>query len=132
MNHSAGAASTALLAAAQALAPQIQGAAMAIERDRRLPLPLINAMADAGFFRMLIPTQLGGHEVDVATMLRVIEAVSTVDGSAGWCVMAAGATAVISAYLEEGTARAIYGSDARVVTGGVFAPKGQALVVEGG
>ena len=132
MNHSICAASTALIAAAQALAPQIQDAAAALERERRLPLPLVNAMADAGLFRMLIPMPLGGSEVDVATMIRVIEAVSTVDGSAGWCVMAASSTAVISAYLEEDTARAIYGSDPRVVTGGVFAPKGQALVVDGG
>ena len=105
MNHSTCAALTALIAAAQALAPQIQDATSA-RRERRLPLPLVNAMADAGLFRMLVPTPLGGSEVDVATMIRVIEAVSTVDGSAGWCVMAASSTAVISAYLERKTPRA--------------------------
>jgi alkylation response protein AidB-like acyl-CoA dehydrogenase len=130
MNQAA--AATALIHAAQALAPQIRDAAAAIERDRRLPLALVTAMAEAGFFRMLIPAKFGGGEVAVATMIRVIEEVAKADGSAGWCVMAAGSTAVISAYLEEDAARHIYGSEALVVTGGVFAPKGQALVVEGG
>lgn len=130
MNQAA--AATALIHAAQALVPQIRDAAATIERDRRLPLGLVQAMAEAGFFRMLIPAKFGGGEVDVATMIRVIEEVAKADGSAGWCVMAAGSTAVISAYLEEDAARHIYGSDALVVTGGVFAPKGQALVVDGG
>jgi indole-3-acetate monooxygenase len=132
MSQPSPATATALIDAAQALAPQIRDAAVGIERDRRLPLSLVKAMAEAGFFRMLIPAKLGGSEVDVATMIRVIEEVAKIDGSAGWCVMAAGSTAVISAYLEEDTARDIYGSDRLVVTGGVFAPKGRALVHDGG
>lgn len=118
---------TTLLDTASALAPQIRAAATAIEQERRLPLPLVNAMAEAGVFRMLIPAQFGGAEVDVATMVRVIEAIAKVDGSAGWAVMAAGSTAVISAYLDDNTARDIYASDPLVVTGGVFAPKGKAV-----
>ena len=54
------------------LPPQIRVLVEQIENDRRLPLSLVKAMAAAGIFRMLIPQKLGGVEVDVATMIRVV------------------------------------------------------------
>src|SRR5262245_65843156 len=79
-------ANEALVAAARALAPRIRACADQAERDRDLPPPLVDAMAEAGFFRLLVPKALGGGEVDPLTLIRVIEAVSEADGSAGWCV----------------------------------------------
>ncbi len=117
--------------AACALGPRIRGAADAIERDRRLPPELVTALASAGVFGMLVPRALGGGEVDAATMIRVIEEIARADGSAGWCAMIGGTSAVLSAYLAPAEARAIYATPA-VVTGGVFAPLGKAEVVDGG
>jgi hypothetical protein len=37
-----------LIAAARALAPQIRAAAAEVERERRLPAPLLRALRDAG------------------------------------------------------------------------------------
>lgn len=121
-----------VLAATQALLPTIRAHTEAIERDCRLPQPLVDAMANAGVFRMLIPAVFGGDEVDVATMIAVIEEVATVDGAAAWCVMTAGSSGVISAYLNPDVAQEIYGSTPSVVTGGVFAPRGTAAVVQDG
>jgi len=121
-----------LLDAARALAPQIRALVDQIENERRLPLPLVKAMAAAGIFRMLIPRKLGGLEVDVITMVRVFEEVSRVDGSAGWCAMIGATGGVVSAYLREDIAREIYGSDPEVVTGGALAPNGKAITVDGG
>src|SRR5712691_1689169 len=121
-----------LLDAARTLAPQIRALVDQIENERRLPLPLVKAMAAAGIFRMLIPRKLGGLEVDVITMVRVFEEVSRVDGSAGWCAMIGATRGVVSAYLREDIAREIYGSDPEVVTGGALAPNGKAITVDGG
>ncbi len=121
-----------VLAATQALLPTIRAHTEAIERDCRLPQSLVDAMANAGVFRMLIPAVFGGDEVDVATMIAVIEEVATVDGAAAWCVMTAGSSGVISAYLDSDVAQEIYGSTPSVVTGGVFAPRGTAAVVQDG
>ena len=121
-----------VLSATRTIIPTIRAHTEAIERDCRLPQPLVDAMADAGVFRMLIPATFGGGEVDVTTMIEVIEEVARVDGAAGWCVMTAGSTGVISAYLDTDVAQEIYGSKPSVVTGGVFAPKGTATVVQDG
>lgn len=125
-------ADSSLLRAAVELAPRIRAAADQTEAERRLPSGLVTDMARAGLFRLCVPAQFGGGEVDVATMLRAIEITAEADGAAGWCVTIGASTGVTAAYLREDAAREIYGRDPDVVTGGVFAPRGKAVSVEGG
>jgi len=115
----------------RALAPAIRQRADEIEQGRRVPLDLIQGLAEAGAFRMCIPRDLGGGECDVATLLAVIEETARADGSAGWVVMIGATSGLISGYVPLETAREIYGRP-DVVTGGVFAPRGEAIAVEGG
>ena len=117
---------------AAALALQIRAAADDIERMRRLPLPLVEALARAGLFRLWIPRAFGGEETDPMTLVRVVEEIARVDGAAGWCVAIGGEYGVFGGYLQPEAAREIYGSDPLVVTGGAFRPTGQAVVVDGG
>ena len=102
-----------------------------IERDRTLPTDLVEDLAATGVFRLWVPADLGGAEVDVATGLGVIEDVAYHDGSTGWCVMIAMTTGLLGAFLPEEHARAIYGSE-RAVTGGFAAPVGRATTLDGG
>ena len=74
-----------LLATVAELAPLIEGSAEESERSRRLAMPAVEAMARAGLFRLWLPRALGGTEADVASVVRVVEAVSRIDGAAGWC-----------------------------------------------
>ena len=53
----------------RALAPAIRQRADEIEQARRVPLDLVQGLAEAGAFRMCIPRDLGGGECDVATLL---------------------------------------------------------------
>ncbi len=122
---------TALINAARALADGIRERADQIERDRRLPLELVGAIAEAGLFRMCVPRRFGGSEVEAATMVRAIEELAYADGSAGWCLMIAATSGLVSGYLSDDAAREIY-SPPRAVIGGVFAPFGKAIVVDGG
>jgi alkylation response protein AidB-like acyl-CoA dehydrogenase len=124
--------STAFIVAAEALAPQIEAFAEEGERIRRLPLPLVEAIARAGLFRLLMPHALGGPEVDPMTFLRVVETISRIDGSAGWCQMIAGSLSAFGGYPPMTGAERIFGCDPLVVMGGSFAPFGQAVVVSGG
>jgi len=117
---------------ARALGPQIQSYSQEIEQGRRLPLPLVENMAQAGLFRLWIPQQLGGEEADPATFVRVVEEVSQADGAVGWCLMIGGAYGVFGGYLQDEAAHEIYGTNPDVITGGAFSPVGQAVVTEGG
>jgi alkylation response protein AidB-like acyl-CoA dehydrogenase len=118
--------------AAKALTPQIRAAAEEIERMRRLPPPLVEAIARAGLFRLWVPRELGGEESDPMTLVRVVEEVARADGAVGWCVAIGGEYGVFGGYLSPDAAREIYGSDPLVITGGAFRPTGQAVVVDGG
>lgn len=106
------------------LLPAVRAAAERAERERRLPPELARAMARAGVFRLGVPRAYGGREAPVSTLLAVLEAIAHADGAAGWCAMIGLTSAVVSAYLPEAEARAIWGAHPDVVTGGVFAPTG--------
>jgi indole-3-acetate monooxygenase len=114
------------------LAPQIRSAADEIEQQRRLPIGLVEAMAQAGLFRLWIPRVLGGEETDPMTLVRVVEEVSRADGAAGWCMAIGGEYGAFGGYLSPDAAREIYGSDPHVRTAGAFRPFGNAVAVEGG
>ena len=121
-----------LLKAVNDLAPHVRSVSHQIETQRRLPQSLVDAMATAGLFRLMIPRSLGGLEVDVATFIQVIEATAALDGSVGWSAMIGATGGLTSGYLSRETAQEIYGSDPHIVTAGALAPRGKARPVEGG
>ena len=123
---------SAALAAARSLAGPIAAAASAIEESRRVPPALVRQIAQAGLFRLLVPGELGGLEVDPLTMLDVLEEVACADGSAGWALMIGATTGVIGAYLPDAAAREIFAADPESVAGGVFHPRGRAVLADGG
>ena len=71
----------ALVQAARELAPTIDAAREAIERDRGLPPVLVDAMGAAGMFSLWLPKSLGGPELNAADFVRVIE-----ERCLGWTV----------------------------------------------
>ncbi len=120
------------LQVAEELFPEIVSRADEIETGRRLPADLAHKGAVAGWFRMAVPECYGGTERHPADLVRVIEAVSRADGSAGWCVMISATSGLLAGYLPETIARRVYAETPDVITGGVIAPTGQAVPVEGG
>ena len=125
-------ASSSFIAAAASLAPQIRASAEESERSRRLPMPLVEAMAQAGLFRLWIPRSLGGEEADPMTLVWVVEEVSRADGAAGWCLANGGEYGAFGGYLPQDAAREIYGSDPHIRTAGALRPSGTAVAVAGG
>jgi indole-3-acetate monooxygenase len=121
----------AIVEAVRALTPQIRAAAEEIEAGRRLPLHIVDAMKKAGAFRMTMPREWGGPELDPMSQVRVIEALSYADGSAGWCAMINSDGGYFTAYLDPGVAREMY-RDLDAPTGGSLLFTGRADAVEGG
>ena len=91
----------------------------------------MQSLARAGVFRLCVPRALGGEEAEPATLLAVLEELGRADGSTGWCAMIGATSGLVSAYLPDAEARAIYGASPEVVSGGVFAPSGEAVREDG-
>jgi indole-3-acetate monooxygenase len=127
----AAAAGSRFVDAARDLAPQILACGAEIERSRRIPQPLIDAMSESGLFRLWVPRSFGGAEVDPITLVTVVEEISRADGAAGWCLAIGGEYGVFGGYLPAEAAREIYG-DENARTAGAFRPAGEATVVDGG
>src|SRR5262245_58480373 len=121
-----------LIAAARALAPRAAADGDEIERGRRLPERLAEAMRAAGLFRMLVPRRFGGAEAHLATFAASVEALATADGSTGWCLsQGAGSCFVVANQLAPEVAAEIVGDPDCVVAWGPGAG-GRARPAEGG
>src|SRR6185437_13014263 len=95
--------------AALSLLADVRAAAAETERGRRLAPTLAAKMADAGLFRLCVPRELGGLEASPREALEALEAIARADGAAGWCVMVAITSSLVAGYLDEPTAREIFG-----------------------
>lgn len=121
----------ALVRAAEALRPLLLDASDEIERERRLPEQVVTAMKAAGAFRMAMPRAWGGPEADPMTQVRIVEAISRANGSAGWCAMIGSDGGYLSAYLEQGLAREMW-ADLDAITAFVLRPGAVATAEPGG
>ena len=120
------------LARARALAPVIEAAADDIEAERRLTAPIVDALHEAGLYRMLLPQSLGGAEVDPVTFVRGIETIASADASTAWCLCQASGCSMSAAYLHPDVARTIFGDDPRAVLAWGPGPDARAVAVDGG
>jgi alkylation response protein AidB-like acyl-CoA dehydrogenase len=97
------------IVAAINLAPHIRAVREELEATRRVPRSLVQAINNAGFFRPYLPHALGGLELPPLTVFRVIEELSKVDGSVGWCTMIASSMSLLSGWLPTDLGRALFG-----------------------
>ena len=121
-----------ILETARSFLPEIRERAAETESGRRVPPDLIERMARAGLFRIMLPRAYGGLELNLADAARIIEEVSAADGSTGWCLMIGAGTNAFCAHMPEAGAREMFWADPDLVTAGMFSPSGRADVVDGG
>jgi alkylation response protein AidB-like acyl-CoA dehydrogenase len=120
-----------LISAALQLAPQAKAAARQTEQDRHLSPDLVAALARAGLFRQCVPENVGGVEAPPTTLIETVEALARADGATGWCVAIGATSGLLAGYLPPDAARTIHATPT-TITGGVFAPRGRAVQVDGG
>jgi indole-3-acetate monooxygenase len=121
-----------LLAAVRAIGPLIREHADEAERSRRLSHEVINALSQAGLFRLMLPLSMGGLEVDPVTCSRVIEEVAGFDSAAGWALQAGNEGAWWAARLPQEGAEEIYGSNPSAIMSAAFHPPQRAVEAAGG
>jgi indole-3-acetate monooxygenase len=101
------------------------------ERERALPVELLDALRATGLMRAGAPASLDALQAPPARTLAAAETIARGDASAGWCVSIAATSSLLSAYLPEEGAAEIF-VDPRMVAAGVWAPRGHAVSVDGG
>lgn len=117
---------------ARDLGPLIQSYADQIDETRELPRPLFEAVADAGFFHMVVPRALGGPEVDLPTYLDVLEEIGKFDASTAWCINQASSFVTYAPCFPVNVARLIFVDTPRSVVANTPAPTATAIPVPGG
>jgi alkylation response protein AidB-like acyl-CoA dehydrogenase len=123
---------TTLLDVARGIAPVLREYCEQAERERRLATPVVDAMAEAGLWRMVTPKSLGGLEVDPLTCARVIEEVAKADSAAGWALTNPLIYAFSCARLSAAGVEAIIGRNPNSVIVGLTPTPIQATPVAGG
>jgi alkylation response protein AidB-like acyl-CoA dehydrogenase len=102
------------------------------ERGRRLAAPVVDALQAAGLFTMGLPVSMGGAELPISTVLRVIEEVAYADGASGWNVMIAFDTGLWAGFIHAPQARELIRSIAQPILAGSVNPPGRITRTAGG
>ncbi len=116
---------------ARTLGPELAAAAAMIEQRRELPEPVVAALIEAGFFRLLLPRSLGGAELPPVEYVPVIEEIARHDASVAWCLGQACGCSMTAAYLKPEIASEIFGGPRGIVAWGPPGA-GEARAVPGG
>ncbi|WP_329236806.1 acyl-CoA dehydrogenase family protein [Streptomyces sp. NBC_01460] len=126
------ASAAALKEAATALLPLLKDNAARTEADRRVAEENIEALADAGLFRLTVPKRFGGHEAGFRTFLEVSSELARGCGSTAWVTTLVNVCNWMVALYPERAQQEVWGEnpDARVC--GVLAPSATSRAVEGG
>lgn len=122
-----------LLDAVVKVAPVLAASAAESERARTLAPAAVAALDDAGLLALKLPAALGGAEADPVTQIDVIEAVSAIDASSGWCLMVGATTVALPGVFLGDDAVATMFSNGRIPrAAGCYMPTGQAVATRGG
>jgi len=100
--------------------------------DRRIPTENIEALAEAGLFRLAVPRRFGGHEVGVETSLEVAATLAEACGSTAWVMTLIGVCSWVVGLYGDRAQQEVFGVDPHARVCGVLTPTAQVQRVEGG
>jgi alkylation response protein AidB-like acyl-CoA dehydrogenase len=101
------------------------------EADCKVPKEAIDAIREAGLFRIWIPEKLGGWDVDPVTACRIFEDIARIDSAASWSVQMSNGVAALGRFFGDQAVAEIYAGGNKILAD-AFAPPGAAVPVEGG
>lgn len=101
------------------------------DADRRISDEVFSALSEAGFFRLLLPAQLGGCGLSPLDFMTVVEHAAALDGTIGWLVGNGGGMSRVGGYLPLNAAQEVFGKTSAFVASSTGAI-GKAVPAEGG
>ena len=103
-----------------------------INELRRIPRHVSDAIAKEGFFRLLMPRELGGAELEHPYFLKIVHIFGVIDGSTAWCINQNNVFATNSTRMTAEAVEKIYVDPLAVVTNGPPSSSTRALITEEG
>jgi alkylation response protein AidB-like acyl-CoA dehydrogenase len=124
---------SALVEKARALRPLIEHDAAQAEAESSTTDVVVDALAEAELFWILVPRDLGGAEAGIEDALAVFEELAYADGSTGWSAMANVTSSAFAAiYSSDDAAKTMFNADARGIHAGMLGPVGSARAADDG
>jgi len=102
-----------------------------IEAAREVAGPVAEAMREAGFARIMVPTTVGGAGASLVAGTRVCEELGRLEGSVGWIAQVTSGHGRLADCMTAEAATAVFDGGSGVVAGSVQ-PTGVAKPVDGG
>jgi alkylation response protein AidB-like acyl-CoA dehydrogenase len=104
-----------------------------IEAERRIPPALVQQLREAGLYRMLVPRDLGGLQLDLLTCFRIIELMAEADGSVGWNLINNAVQQVTVLSLPDAAVEELFARGPDQIIAGTLVPGGgRGMRVDGG
>ena len=122
----------ALIARARALGPVIREHAETTEKEHRLARPVLQAMREAGMFRLFTPRALGGLEADPVTVAHLAEEIGIVDSAAAWALQAGNTGSWWAGHFPAPGIAELYADGPDLIMAASFSPPHRAEAVAGG
>ena len=107
---------------AKALQPLLREHVKEGEVLRRLPDAVVEALTEAGFYRLLVPRRFGGYEAEVRTIVEITETLAEADASAAWTIGVTTTGAWCAGQLPDRGQREIFGTDSDTRIAGSATP----------
>jgi alkylation response protein AidB-like acyl-CoA dehydrogenase len=120
-----------LLERVRALVPMLRANAQRTEHERRIADENIEALTDAGVFRMTVARHFGGYESSVPTQFDVLAEIAAGCPSTSWVATILTAMLWQLGMFPDDVQEEVF-ADPRVRVASVFAPAGRAHSVDGG
>jgi 3-hydroxy-9,10-secoandrosta-1,3,5(10)-triene-9,17-dione monooxygenase len=123
---------TQCLAAVAELLPAFRKRAQETEDARVVPAESVEALEEAGFFRLLQPARFGGLEADPVTFFTAVRMIASACGSTGWVSSVVGVHPWQLALFPPQAQDDVWGADPATRMSSSYAPTGKARLTEGG
>ena len=121
-----------LLERIAAIRPILEKNAAQTENDRRVVDENIEALKDAGAFKIMVPNRYGGWQADIRTKLEVSREVAKGCGSTAWVTALMNVCSFFVGLMNEQAQDDVWGDNPEARIAGVFSPTAQTRKVDGG
>ena len=122
-----------LLTAIDRVRTTLEADAEANDATETLEWSSVEALYREGLLSLKVPRELGGPEVDPLLYLELIDELSYINTSAGWCAFInSTSTALCGAFVPDAGVDRIFPGDRMPIASGALIPRGLATPVEGG